>query len=35
MAKPAENTLAEGAIVYNPKSVFDADEVLSVLKHAW
>ena len=35
LAKLAENTLADGAIVYNPKPVSDAEEVLGVLKNAW
>jgi alcohol dehydrogenase len=35
LAQLAENTLADGAIVYNAKPVFDAEEVLGVIKQAW
>jgi len=35
LAQLAENTLSDGSIVYNPKPVFDAEEVLSVIMQAW
>ncbi|PKN53137.1 MAG: NAD-dependent alcohol dehydrogenase [Deltaproteobacteria bacterium HGW-Deltaproteobacteria-13] len=35
LAQVAENSLSDGAIVYNPKPVFDAEEVLGVIKQAW
>jgi alcohol dehydrogenase class IV len=31
----AEGTLYDGAIVYNPRTVLDAEEVLEVFRHAW
>lgn len=31
----AEGTLSDGAIVYNPKPVFEAEEVLGIIKQAW
>jgi alcohol dehydrogenase class IV len=35
LAQIAEKTLGDGAIVYNPKPVSEAEEVLGVLKNAW
>lgn len=31
----AEGTLSDGSIVYNPRTVLDADEVLAVFRQAW
>lgn len=35
LAQVAENSLSDGAIVYNPKPVFDAQEALGVIRQAW
>lgn len=35
LAMVAEDALYDGSIVYNPKSIFEAEEVLKILKKAW
>jgi len=35
LAAAAELSLSDGAIVYNPRLVMDAEEVLAVYKKAW
>jgi len=35
LAAAADLSLSDGAIVYNPRMVMDAEEVLEVYKQAW
>jgi len=35
LAEAAELSLSDGSIIYNPRPVFEADEVLALFREAW